>query len=87
MLTLMNKGKEVLTFEYINNLIDKVIVINKELLPEMLKTGSVVALNEWLESRSIDLSRNTGRVLLKLLGIENNELAPVLYNRALNLTL
>ena len=86
MLTLMNKGKEVLTFEYTNNLIDKVTVINKDLLPEMLKSPNAVTLNEWLTARSVDLSRPTARLLLTILNVDLNTLSSTLYNRAANLT-
>lgn len=83
---LMNKGKEALKFHMDNDLISEISIVNYDILPEMLKSGNVLALHEWLKSRSLDLTRSNGRLLLKLLNVNCDELSPVIYNKALNLT-
>lgn len=67
-------------------MISNVEILNSNLLPEMLKINNSIALHEWLRLRSIDISRSNARLLLKLLKISVNEISPVIYNKALNLT-
>lgn len=83
---LMCKNKELLRFHILNDMISDVEILNYDLLPEMLKVNNSIALHEWLRLRSIDISRSNARLLLKLLKISVNEISPVIYNKALNLT-
>lgn len=83
---LMCKDVEIISFSIENNMISKVEIINKSLLPEILKLNDSIALHEWLKSRSIDVTRSNARILLKLLKISTDEISAVIYNKALNLT-
>lgn len=83
---LMCKDIEVINFCIKDSMISKVEILNKSLLPEILKVNNSIALHEWLKSRSIDLTRSNARILLKLLKISINEVSAVIYNKALNLT-
>lgn len=83
---LMCKNKEIAKFNISNDMVSNIVVLEQNLLPEILKINNSVALHEWLKSRSIDVSRSNARLLLKLLKLSINEISPVLYNQALNLT-
>lgn len=55
--SLMNKGKEALKFSMNNGMIGELSIVNYDILPEMLKSGNILALHEWLKSRSLDWSK------------------------------
>ena len=83
---LMCKAKPVLQFNSDREIVSDARIIDEQLLPEMLKIKNGDGIANWLQHRSLDLTRSNGRMLAKLLGLNNNEMAAVLFNRALNLT-
>lgn len=62
-------------------------IYNRHLLPEMLKGLNVNIFTLWLVKRQLDTSRSNARLLLKLLGLDDQgDLKPILFNKGLCLT-
>ena len=84
---LLSKDKPLLGFNLKGTLVDEIELLgNKQLLPEILKSGKEAALQHWLGTRGIDTTRTNARVLLNELKLKSDRVSAVVFNKGLNMT-
>ena len=68
---LLSKDKPLLSFNLKGTLVDEIELLgDRQLLPEILKSGKEAALQHWLGPRGIDTTRTNARVLLNELRLD-----------------
>ncbi|MNL91341.1 hypothetical protein D3C81_10740 [compost metagenome] len=86
MLKLKHKDIDCIDFTLNRGYVDKMNIVNDTFLPEVLKMNNVVAMQDWLSKRSIDMTRTFARLLMKNMHLGLSEHEVVLFNKALTLT-
>ena len=83
---LMNQDIPVMEFKLDTFGITYTRILNKPLLPEMLKIQEGRGLENWLRRRSVDFTRSNARLMLKQFNLGLDEIQVVIANRALTMT-
>lgn len=84
---LLSKDKPLLSFNLKGTLVDEIELLgDRQLLPEILKSGKEAALQHWLGTRGIDTTRTNARVLLNELRLKSDRVSAVVFNKGLNMT-